>query len=220
MSDQDSTDTIIDMREDGPLLAKHLPQLLDRDGSELPPRPLAPLCRCGHSDNKPYCDGSHRDVGFKSGGHADAEKDRVKVYTGKDVTVHYNPLLCSHAAECVRRGDGAFDPDARPWIDPDKSGVDTIHDAVRACPSGALRISEPESAGEPQHLEQGDELVVEVAPNGPYHVRNVPLAADLWPEGATQAKYALCRCGKSGNLPLCDGTHSDENWKDGSDQPR
>ncbi len=167
MEEQGNTDPIIDMREDGPLLAKHLPKLMDRDGSELPPRPLAPLCRCGASGNKPYCDGSHRDVGFKTGGRADAEKDRVKAYTGQDVTVHYNPLLCSHAAECVRRGGGAFDPDARPWIDPDRAAVDTVREAVRACPSGALRISEPGAVGEPHHLEQGDELVVEVEPNGP-----------------------------------------------------
>lgn len=28
------------------------------------------LCRCGHSQNKPYCDGSHKQAGFKAEGSA------------------------------------------------------------------------------------------------------------------------------------------------------
>ena len=30
-------------------------------------RTVISLCRCGHSENKPFCDSSHKRVGFQSG---------------------------------------------------------------------------------------------------------------------------------------------------------
>jgi CDGSH-type Zn-finger protein len=40
----------------------------DADGNTfgLAGRTVISLCRCGHSQNKPFCDGSHARVGFQS----------------------------------------------------------------------------------------------------------------------------------------------------------
>ena len=38
-----------------------------RDGvEETIARPAIFLCRCGHSENKPFCDGTHRKIGFEA----------------------------------------------------------------------------------------------------------------------------------------------------------
>ena len=47
--------------------------VIDWNGKEyaVPSRPFA-LCRCGASANKPFCDKSHRTIGFQAGEAADA----------------------------------------------------------------------------------------------------------------------------------------------------
>ena len=53
--------------DNGPLLVKGPVHLVDSAGNEfrIDARNIA-LCRCGASQNKPFCDGSHARVGFHS----------------------------------------------------------------------------------------------------------------------------------------------------------
>lgn len=62
----------ITVQADGPYLVEGVP-VCDRNGKPFPVDPGKPvaLCRCGASARKPFCDGSHRRIGFKSSETAD-----------------------------------------------------------------------------------------------------------------------------------------------------
>jgi CDGSH-type Zn-finger protein len=52
---------------DGPLLVRGDFKIVDQDGKEIPnDRGTIALCRCGKSRVRPFCDGSHKLVGFKA----------------------------------------------------------------------------------------------------------------------------------------------------------
>jgi uncharacterized Fe-S cluster protein YjdI len=55
----------IRVRPNGPLFVTGSVRLLDERGELIREDTRLALCRCGHSDNKPFCDGSHRRVGFR-----------------------------------------------------------------------------------------------------------------------------------------------------------
>ena len=55
-------DVKITVRLNGPYRVEGPMTLVDQDGNEfkLPEGQWVSLCRCGNSDNKPFCDSSHR----------------------------------------------------------------------------------------------------------------------------------------------------------------
>lgn len=50
---------------DGPYVVRGPFRLVDAQGNEIEVRRKSiALCRCGHTMNAPFCDGSHKGVGF------------------------------------------------------------------------------------------------------------------------------------------------------------
>jgi CDGSH-type Zn-finger protein len=60
--------TKVSVNNNGPLRIEGEFTINDAAGKEfgLAGRTVISLCRCGHSANKPFCDGSHARVGFQS----------------------------------------------------------------------------------------------------------------------------------------------------------
>lgn len=57
----------IRLRDDGPLVVEGEVTIIDADGNRFTPpanKPLIALCRCGASQRRPFCDGSHKSCGF------------------------------------------------------------------------------------------------------------------------------------------------------------
>ncbi len=60
---------VIRCRENGPYLLQGPAKIMDHLGNEfvIPPgKESIALCRCGQSNKKPFCDGTHRQVGFQA----------------------------------------------------------------------------------------------------------------------------------------------------------
>ncbi len=60
--------TKITVRSNGSIRIEGDFELCDMEGGvfDLAGRTSISLCRCGHSENKPFCDGAHKRVGFQS----------------------------------------------------------------------------------------------------------------------------------------------------------
>jgi len=57
----------IGLAEDGPLLIRGQVEIVNAKREVVYRFEKAALCRCGASENKPFCDGKHREIGFNSG---------------------------------------------------------------------------------------------------------------------------------------------------------
>jgi len=187
----------------GPYIVKAIKKCINKNGA-METRETMALCRCGASKNKPYCDGTHAEIGFSSDKLEGRLEDKKVSYKGKKITIHDNRSVCAHAGYCTDNLAAVFRMKKEPWIDPDAASVEEIIATIEHCPSGALSYSIDEA----RNHNAEDEPTILIAPNGPYVVSgDIELSDTTWGEGASRSEFALCRCGHSKNKPFCDGTH-------------
>lgn len=60
-----SNSTVIQISPNGPLIVQGNIVLKDGQGNESLRETKTALCRCGASENKPFCDGKHKKIGFE-----------------------------------------------------------------------------------------------------------------------------------------------------------
>jgi CDGSH-type Zn-finger protein len=172
------------------------------------------LCRCGQSANKPFCDGSHRRVAFDGSEQANTgarESGQALFPAGRKILVEKDASLCMQSGFC------GFENASLPALivraDRDTQTRSLVIAMVERCPSGALtyRLAPDMTVIEPDLPQQIAETV-EITSGG-------PITGPLWVSGGIaiersdgkpfepRNRVTLCNCGKSGNKPLCDGTH-------------
>lgn len=133
----------------------------------------------------------------------------VKEYTNGEVTIVWKPNLCTHASFCWRELPEVFDPQRRPWTNPQGASTQQIIKQVKRCPSGALTHYMNNEKNKTMEEKTNKVCgVAEVVHNGPLVVQTC-LCVEQEGKGMQEHKdgAAFCRCSKSKNQPYCDGSH-------------
>jgi CDGSH-type Zn-finger protein len=189
-----------------------------REGQAFPPQGSYALCRCGHSGLKPFCDGTHRKIGFDGSETASRQPYR------EQAQLTQGPTLSLTDAQQLCAGAGFCEPHGSVW----KQVERTDDGAVRAtfvrqvhhCPSGRLVAWEratgqaheprlPVSIGIIEHPSEGV--------SGPLWLRGaIPVIAADGFTYEVRNRVTLCRCGASKHKPFCDGSHYAVKFNDGS----
>jgi CDGSH-type Zn-finger protein/truncated hemoglobin YjbI len=211
---QSGLDRQIQVAPDGPYLVTNAGDLRDWLGQPLPMRPQLALCRCGGSQIKPLCDGTHAQMGFSGAKDPGRVPDRRDSYTGQQVAIFDNRGTCQHSGLCTDRLATVFRAHGEPFVAPSGGRMDEIIRAVRDCPSGALSYGiDGQEARDDVDYHGRRDPVIEVSRDGPYRVTGgIALSGADGEEparnaGASREHYALCRCGHSQNKPFCSGMH-------------
>jgi CDGSH-type Zn-finger protein len=167
------------------------------------------LCRCGYSENRPFCDGTHAKVRFNGTETAGKEPylSHPEIIRGPELELIDYHGLCVHARFCMRAGgiwnltERSSNPEAR----------DIAIEEASNCPSGRLVIRDLRSGELVEPVLEKSIVVIEYpakGEHGPLWVRGgIPVVSADGKPYTVRNRITLCRCGKSHNKPFCDGSH-------------
>jgi len=194
----------VEVTKNGPYLVKNLKVFRNHEGNPWEVKDSMIICRCGKSNTKPFCDGTHAVIGFKDAKDPERAPDRLDSYEGKDITIHDNRGVCSHYGACTTYSPKVFTSN-EPWIDANGEEAEKTIFTIRKCPSGALSYT----INGKLYMER-PELKEEIitTKDGPYWIRGCSEFKD--PDGnkpEVKTHFSVCRCGGSNNKPFCDGKH-------------
>ena len=65
IQDSEKKGAKIALLRNGPVLVEGKFKITGSDGNKLKSMVMTAFCRCGHSQAQPFCDGTHRKIGFK-----------------------------------------------------------------------------------------------------------------------------------------------------------
>ncbi len=169
------------------------------------------MCRCGASKSKPFCDGSHSQIGFV-GERINSSKNELEYYPGKEITIVFDRYLCMGDGHCGEL-EAVFGTHDAPKYEPDAVPVDAVISTIIQCPSGALSYI----VNNEQHTQYFKQSQIVVEKDGPLHCQGDITLIDDQDSDALLPKsdhFTLCRCGASKKKPFCDGSHESIGFKD------
>jgi len=132
-------------------------------------------------------------------------KERIIKYTGRDINVYFTVDRCTHVAECVRGAPEVFDPTRRPWVIADAAEPNKIAEVIMRCPTGALHFERKDEGAEETIPSNNKAIICCDGPlylHGDLEIHNFDGSLIL-----KDTRLALCRCGASRIMPLCDRSH-------------